>query len=781
LFLTVMIAIASINNSFETADNAAGSVSDVVELRLDESLDDYSRDYDLFLQVDGAPESEPIKEVVVPVQPGMAKAPEPTIETLTPKHEKKKVEEFKTANNGREPDKMEKMELKRLAVQSAADEINSAQQTKDATEIAQAKEKRLIRKIKRDKETIDKVSQNEEYAARKAYEAADRKVKYLESKSNRRTYEAEDELHKLNKEKEDTASAYAKRMKAKKDILEAKERQVEEQKKVDHAQNSVMKAKTILAKAQGTIEESKDEVIKKTDFLNNIEAHEANARLEYRQAKIKKEFEEDDARKVGLLLKRLTAKKSAIFKFTKSLDEKSQRDFRAAEAGIEKAKSDYADAKSKFDHYTKLAGKYEKKLIDTQKSVELAKKGVVMGVNAGRDSMAIKNAENYSTLKKAERKDQEKVDAEDIKAKGQNKMMGAAMAELAKSEALETVARKQKDTVKQHRITMRMQVEKIDFLKNEVRKHKEKAEEADKQAKAALYKIKNMRKDAIRSRDEAKARARYAKHIDTPMAQRALKKAQQIYDRDEYQEKAETDNIMTLHKEARHYYLQARKLKKQRQDTEEKVKKSVDRAEHAKKVMQKSERKRDDTLAHNKQKMAAINERLNKAEVHFAAAKKKVEDATPAPSPPPIERSEATSEVELGDAQDHPDLHRLDVDRQPRRYARRYDHGGYGGPRGYGGSLRGYGGDRDRRGRRGGFRGYRARRGGFRGYRARRGYPSRAGNARRPRLIRGGPRFHQRLGEAQEAQSLGASSEDAEEAPQYSAQSMLKKHPLELP
>merc|ERR1711887_445104 len=100
--------------------------------------------------------------------------------------------------------------------------------------------------------------------------------------------------------------------------------------------------------------------------------------------------------------------------------------------------------------------------------------------------------------------------------------MGAAMAELAKSEALETVARKQKDLVKQHRITMRTQVEKIEFLKNEVRKHKEKAEEADKRAKDALHRLKT------REKKEAVARSTFAKNIDLPMGKRAKKKADDI-------------------------------------------------------------------------------------------------------------------------------------------------------------------------------------------------------------------------------------------------------------
>merc|ERR1711871_1120940 len=168
----------------------------------------------------------------------------------------------------------------------------------------------------------------------------------------------------------------------------------------------------------------------------------------------------------------------------------------------------------------------------------------------GKDSQAIKAAENYSSLKKKENKDKSKVDKEDIKAKGQNKMMGAAMAELAKAEALETAARKQKELVKQHRITMRTQVEKISFLKNEVRKHKEKAEEADKRAKDAMYRVKNMRKDAVRNREEAMARERYAENIDRPLASRAKKKAIVQLRRHKFLEKEQEDNISTAQKEA---------------------------------------------------------------------------------------------------------------------------------------------------------------------------------------------------------------------------------------
>lgn len=748
LFVTALIALASINNSIAMADNAVEMLSEsgVVE----PFDDDYAKDYeDIFLQEDGTERqpAEPQKTVVVNVQPGAAKAPEPTIETLTPKHERLLTTTFKTSN-GREPDDMEKIEIKRLAVQAAADEINNTQQNKDALDTAKMREQRLIRKIKRDKETIDKVSANEEYAARKAYNAADRKVKWLESKSNRRSFEAEEELAKLNKEKKDTESAFKRRVEAKKEVQVVRQRHIEEQKKVDHAEESVMKAKTILAKAKSTIEDSRGEVQKKTDFLDNIEAHEADARLEYRQAKIQKQFEEEDARKVGLLLKRLTAKKRAVFKFTKNLEKKSSRDFRAAEAGIEKAKADYALAKSNYDKYTKKAGEYEQKLIATQKLVELSKKGVVQGVNMGKDSQAIKSAENYSTLKKKEAKDKTKVDQEDIKAKGQNKMMGAAMAELAKSETLETVARKQKDLVKQHRITMATQVEKIDFLKNEVKKHKEKAEAADKKAKDALHRVKNMRRDATMAREEAIARERYATHIDTPMATRALHKARQIRDRDKFQEKSEADNIEELQQDARNYYLKARRLKKKRNETKEVVTKATDRASHAKAQMQKAESDRDETLAHNKKKIKEINDRLNKAEELFGAAKKKVdaEAAAPAPAPaaapgsapapapaaPPAERERMSEEdVRLGDS-------------RGRRYERDDDYN----PR-----------------------------------RARYAYPERRSERgyrrERPRYYRRGPRYHRYYrGHARGHRQLGEASQNDDD--RYSAEPALRRHPMEL-
>jgi len=657
LFVTILVALASVENSVATADNAVGGV---VELG-----DDFGVEYDVeeLLQMGDAPGK--IKTVVVPVQAAAVSAPDPTIETLTPKHIRKQTARFK-ANNGKAPTGLEKMEVKRLAIQSAANEINQGHQAKDALEIAKQKESRLVRRIKRDKETIDKVSQNEEYAARKAYSAADRQVKYLETKANHHEFKAEEETNKLAKEKQLTLDAYKKRMKTKEEILSSKERHLQEQAKVDADNNAVMKARTVVAKARSTVEESRDIVAKRKEFLNNIEAHEADARLEYRQAKIQKEFEEDDALKVGLLLKRLAAKQRAVFKFTKSLDMKSQRDFRASEAGIDKAKGDFALAKGMYDKYTKKSGKFEKKLKKTQAFVELAKKGVVQGIGAGKDSMAIKNAENYARLKKRARKDKGKVDKMDIKARGQNKMMGAAMSELAKSEALETAARAQKDLVKQHRITMRTQMEKIEFLKNEVRKHKEKAEEADKRAKSALHRLKTMRKKAIREKREAVARSRYAKNIDLPMGMRAKKKADEIMKRDRFNEKSEEDNIGVLQREGREYYLQARKMRKSRDATAELAKKAQKRSEFARNEVTTAELKRDKTLAHNKKKIRDINARLAKAEKTFAAAR-----ASAGGKSRRKRRSAKRSDEELGESR-----HRHRDDKRPRdapqRFGRRY-------------------------------------------------------------------------------------------------------------
>jgi len=267
-----------------------------------------------------------------------------------------------------------------------------------------------------------------------------------------------------------------------------------------------------------------------------------------------------------------------------------------------------------------------------------------------------------------------------------------------------------------------------------------------------------MRKNAIRARDEAKSRERYAQHIDVPMSGRAAKKAHEILERDKFTEKEETDNIMTLKREAREYYLQARTLKKQRDDTQEKVKKAVERAGYAKKMMQKSETKRDATLAHNKQKMAAINERLNKAEEHFKRATTPVEPApAAAPAAAPASREEMDDEEELGDARGR---HERDYEETPRheRRGRARDDERYEEPRR----------ERSEPPRRHRYDG------------ENRMVHGRA-YQRRGRFLRGRPRFHQSLGESRHSHRFGREGRAPREEDRYSADTLLHKHPLELP
>merc|ERR1711939_132243 len=117
-----------------------------------------------------------------------------------------------------------------------------------------------------------------------------------------------------------------------------------------------------------------------------------------------------------------------------------------------------------------------------------------------------------------------------------------------------------------------------------------------------------------------------------------------------YNEKSEQDNILSLQREARQAYLKARSLKKSRDKTQEVVKKSVDRARHAKKLMQKAEDKRDKELAHNKEKIKAINARLDRAEKMFSKANAKVEDDTAAAAEAPAKNEGGSERDDMRDS-----------------------------------------------------------------------------------------------------------------------------------
>merc|ERR1711907_539125 len=98
---------------------------------------------------------------------------------------------------------------------------------------------------------------------------------------------------------------------------------------------------------------------------------------------------------------------------------------------------DYAAAKGKYGKFTKKAAKWEAKLTKTRKLKKDANLGVVLGISMGKDAKAIKSAENHTYLRKTEAKDAKQVDTNDVKASGQKKLMGAAMKELEKAEALD--------------------------------------------------------------------------------------------------------------------------------------------------------------------------------------------------------------------------------------------------------------------------------------------------------------------------------------------------------
>merc|ERR1712227_188690 len=101
-----------------------------------------------------------VKTVLVPVKPKPAKAPPKTVSSLTPKHEMKKTAEFIKKNKGAKPSKAEAKEIRRVAVASAAEEINKGDQKKMALKKTQRTEKKLTKKIARDEKNMQKVADN---------------------------------------------------------------------------------------------------------------------------------------------------------------------------------------------------------------------------------------------------------------------------------------------------------------------------------------------------------------------------------------------------------------------------------------------------------------------------------------------------------------------------------------------------------------------------------------------------------------------------------------------
>merc|ERR1711871_1556336 len=108
------------------------------------------------------------KTAQVSVAKSPAEPPEPTIKSLMPKHTAKQTAEFQ--------------------------EMNDAQAAEKAAWKAGKAIRKLRKKIGYDRRNLKTVERNEAYAAKKAFEAADRKVKRLAYKSKLRTKAAAAQL-----------------------------------------------------------------------------------------------------------------------------------------------------------------------------------------------------------------------------------------------------------------------------------------------------------------------------------------------------------------------------------------------------------------------------------------------------------------------------------------------------------------------------------------------------------------------------------------------------------
>merc|ERR1711959_738956 len=589
LCLVVLVALAG-----------AHAVSEDGPLHLDEGvhpLDDGSI---------GEEGRKAVRAVTVNVKGPKARAPEATVKTLTPKHTALQKAKWKKKNKGKIMSKGEKKEIARVAKVEAAKEINKARKTKTALKKAKRKENELRKNIKKMKKTVRKVKNNKAYTTNQK----DRKEK-------RATKKADKALARKNKateraEKKPAHEAYELKnadillKKAKATTRADKLKLVKEQHEDEDNEDSITKSGEIVAKDKGELPRQGEVVFRSEHFLEHVEDHEEAARVEEKEARIKVDFETDDAKKVKVLLAKLEAKKAAVDKFTKNLDKKAKRDFKAAKVGIAKAKGDYAKAK-------------KDKTIKLKKA---ANQGVVLGLSMGKDDKAISSAENHTYLRKVEGKDTKKVDANDIKAKGQNKMMGASMKELEKAEALDTVSRKEGVRVKLNRQTMSAQVKKIAFYKKEVAEHEKPAADAKKRADKALHRAKTIRETTETKLQKAKARQRWLKNVDIPLAVKAGKKAKALRINSKQEVKEAKDAKIDAIKKEKYYDKLVQKASNKKVLLKTKLKAEKKKAKVAKKAELKAKDKQADTKFKKKQKIKNQKAK-NKAAKKKVAAKKK--------------------------------------------------------------------------------------------------------------------------------------------------------------
>jgi hypothetical protein len=597
----------------------------------------------VFLQEESGMEP---KTVTVTAAKSPAEPPAPTIKSLMPKHEKKQVAEYQAKNGGKMPDEKGKQDVHRLAVMSAAQEINEVEAAKDAVEEGKKKVRKLRKKIMRDKSNIKIVENNENYAAKKAFQAQDRKVRYVAHKSEVRSERASVQLKKMQENAEQITQSMASKQDIDESLVAAKHRYVEANDKLKVADQAKYKAKTILAKSKTTISNARNNVQRKTQFLENVESYKAKKRLEYRTAKILASYEKAHAKNIKVKLAALSAKKDAVFKFVKSLDAKSTRDFAAAEAGIEKAKDDFAVATRKLGEHSAQAARYQKKYDKAVKLAEESRMGVVEALDEKDQdpttrNNAIQSSRNYNRLKKAELKDKERVDKENIDVEAQKELIKVAKTDLLQAQALKTKASKDKELVVQKKITMNAQLEKIDYLKADMKKHLKKGDQAAKRARDSLHKVKNMEKDAIQSKKEAVAQEAYAKNIDIPIALTALKNANIAVETEKQYENDERDEIKRLEQERAAEHARIKNIERHRRKNQQLLKVKLMKATAAKTRLTKAEATRDALLTANNAKIKAIKKRLDDADENFKAADKK--DKAPKPKAPSKELGDTES------------------------------------------------------------------------------------------------------------------------------------------
>lgn len=246
--------------------------------------------------------------------------------------------------------------------------------------------------------------------------------------------------------------------------------------------------------------------------------------------------------------------------------------------------------------------------------------GVIDGIDEKNINNALIAAVNYNKEGHSIGKWARRQKSAEMNAEQQKEMEQVAETDLMRAKKVETAANKQQYMVDQKKITMRRQLEKIEYLKKQVKKHTASAENAKVAARRALDKANNMEKDAILARDEAKSRQRFVKVIDIPVAKKMFKSASNEVNRDQMFENDERQELHSLDRAKRHESLKVKTAKRMERSETANLNVKMLKARFAKKLLNKAESSRDAILAANNEKMKIIKQRLADAEANFAKA-----------------------------------------------------------------------------------------------------------------------------------------------------------------